>query len=210
MSPSDTNKIYKRVKLGKNSSVGDFCLIGFPIKDKPQAETIIGDNANIRSHTVIYSGNKIGNNFQTGHGVLIRENNLIGNEVSIGSHSIIEHHVKIGNNVRIQGNTFIPEYSTIEDDAWIGPCITFTNAKYPASIDSKKHLKGPIIMEKARIGGGAVLLPGIIIGRKVLVGAGSVVTKDISDGKVVVGNPARVIKEINNLKHPDGKKVYGD
>lgn len=159
-----------------------------------------GKNALIRSHTVIYQGNTIGNNFQTGHGVLIRENNTIGDNVSIGSHSVIEHDVTICNDCRIHSNVFIPEYSILKNNSWIGPCVVLTNAKYPRSKNVKMHLKGVIISENAKIGAGAVILPGIKIGRNALVGAGSVVTKDVMDNQVVAGNPARVIKNISEIK----------
>src|SRR5687768_1404264 len=94
---------------------------------------MIGPNAASRSHAVIYAGNRIGANFQSGHAVLIRELNEIGDDVSIGSHAVIEHHVKLGNRVRVHSNAFIPEYSTIDDDVWIGPNVVITNARYPRS-----------------------------------------------------------------------------
>jgi len=130
---------------------------------------------------------------------MIRELNEIGDHVSIGSHSIIEHHVKIGNRVRIHSNAFIPEYSILEEDTWIGPNVVFTNALYPLSPDAKKNLKGPHLLTGAKIGANATLLPGIVIGRNALVGAGAVVVHNVPDGKVVAGNPARIIKDMNDL-----------
>lgn len=159
-----------------------------------------GENSLIRSHTVIYTGNKIGNNFQTGHGVLIRENNTIGDNVSIGSHSVIEHDVTIGNDCRVHSNVFIPEFSILESSCWIGPCVVLTNAKYPKSKNAKLNLKGVTVGENAKIGAGAVILPGVKIGKNVLVGAGSVVTKNVLDNQVVAGNPAKVIKSILEIK----------
>ncbi len=81
-------KIYKNVKTGKNCEIGIYVVIGFPPKGKKDGdlETIMGDNAIIRSHTVIYAGNEIGDNFQTGHGTFLREVNKIGNNVSVGTH----------------------------------------------------------------------------------------------------------------------------
>jgi acetyltransferase-like isoleucine patch superfamily enzyme len=166
-------------------------------------ETHLGPNALIRSHTVIYAGNVIGARFQTGHGVMIRELNEIGDDVSIGSHSIIEHHIKIGNRVRIHSNAFIPEYSILEEDAWVGPNVVFTNALYPLSPDAKKSLKGPHLLAGAKIGANATLLPAVVIGRNALVGAGAVVVHNVPDGKVVVGNPARIIKDVSELSAYD-------
>jgi acetyltransferase-like isoleucine patch superfamily enzyme len=188
------------VELSEDASIDDFSIIGYEsAHDQEMAITRIGKGCNIRSHSVIYAGNNIGDFFQTGHGVLIREFNEIGNHVSVGTHSVIEHHTKIGDNVRIHTNAFIPEYSIIEDDAWIGPHVVLTNAAYPASPNAKLNLKGPHILQKAKIGANATILPGVVIGKKALVGAGSVVTRDVPDGKVVVGNPARVIGDVSDI-----------
>jgi acetyltransferase-like isoleucine patch superfamily enzyme len=196
-----TYKVYSNVKLGENVQIGDFVIIGMPPRGKADGElpTVIGDNAVIRSHTVVYAGNVIGNGFQTGHGVLIREENKIGDNVSIGSHSVVEHHVKIGNGVRIHSQAFVPEFSVLEDGCWIGPNVVLTNARYPLSPEAKKTLKGPIIRSGAKIGANATILPGVIIGVNALVGAGAVVVEDVPDGKVVVGNPARVVKDVSEI-----------
>lgn len=193
--------IHPNVHLGANHQIGEYAIIGVPPRgsESGDLETNIGPDALIRSHTVIYAGNHIGANFQTGHSVMIRETNEIGDDVSIGTHSIIEHHVKIGNRVRIHSNVFIPEHSIVEDDAWIGPNVVVTNALYPQSPEAKSNLKGAHVMQGAKIGANSTLLPGVVIGRSALVGAGAVVVHDVPDGKVVVGNPARVIKSVSEL-----------
>lgn len=192
--------IHPNVHLGPDHQIGEFVIIGVRPRDaEPGWETHIGARALIRSHTVIYAGNSIGANFQTGHSVLIRESNQIGDDVSIGSHSVIEHHLKIGDRVRIHSNVFIPEYSILEDDTWVGPNVVFTNALYPLSPEAKANLKGPHLMRGSKIGANATLLPGVIIGHNALVGAGAVVVRDVPDGKVVVGNPARIVKDVSEL-----------
>ena len=192
--------IHPNVHLGPDHQIGEFVIIGVRARDaEPGCETHIGANALIRSHTVIYAGNSIGANFQTGHSVLIRESNQIGDDVSIGSHSVIEHHLKIGNRVRIHSNVFIPEYSILEDETWVGPNVVFTNALYPLSPEAKTNLNGPHLMRGSKIGANATLLPGVIIGHNALVGAGAVVVRDVPDGKVVVGNPARIVKDVTEL-----------
>ena len=194
--------IYPNVKLGKNCIIEDFVIIGVPPKDyKPgEIETIIGDNSVIRSHTVIYAGNRIGNNFQTGNKANIRELNEIGNNVSIGTLSVVEHHVKIGNSVRIHTQVFIPEFTILEDECWLGPNVVITNAKYPKSPNVKKELKGAYIKKQAIIGANSTLLPGITIGEHAFIGAGSVVIRDVPDKCVVAGNPAKIIKDISDIK----------
>jgi|SRR6185295_9144947 len=208
---SDSAIFYPNVSLGEGHQVGDFVIVGVPPRGAAAGdlETGIGPNAIIRSHTVIYAGNRIGAGFQTGHSVMIRELNEIGDDVSIGTHSIIEHHVKIGNRVRIHSNVFIPEYSIVEDDAWIGPNVVVTNALYPRSAEAKATLKGAHIMPGAKIGANSTLLPGVVIGRGALVGAGAVVVSDVPDRKVVVGNPARVIKDLSDLSAYGTEKDTG-
>jgi acetyltransferase-like isoleucine patch superfamily enzyme len=193
--------IHQNVSLDEKHEIQDYAIIGVLPRnaDPTRFHTRIGPNALIRSHTVIYAGNSIGSNFQTGHSTLIRELNEIGNDVSIGSHSVIEHHVRIGDRARIHSNVFVPEYSVLEDDCWIGPNVVFTNARYPKSPDAKSHLKGPRICQGAKIGANSTLLPGVVIGRNALVGAGSVVVEDVPEGKVVLGNPARVVKDVSEL-----------
>ncbi len=193
--------IHPNVILGEKCVIEDFVIIGSPPGGyrAGELETVIGNNAVIRSHTVIYAGNRIGNNFQTGNKANIRELNEIGDDVSIGTLSVIEHHVKIGHSVRIHSHAFIPEYCVLEEGCWIGPNVVFTNAKYPNSPNAKAELAGVHIMKNAKVGANATVLPGIIIGQSALVGAGSVVTKDVNDGTVVVGNPVKIINKIRDL-----------
>ena len=194
-------RVYENVSIDSEPSIGEFVIIGVPPMGRMAGElpTKIGRNCLLRSHTIIYAGNQFGDRFQTGHGVLIREENSIGHDVSIGSGSIIEHHVRVADNVRIHSGVFIPEYSILEHDCWIGPCVVFTNALYPRSRGVKDSLRGPTIKAYAKIGANATLLPGIVIGEHALVGAGAVVTRDVPANKVVVGNPARIVKDISEL-----------
>ncbi|MCK6552212.1 transferase [Myxococcota bacterium] len=196
-----TQIVHPNVHLGENVELGDFVIIGVPPRGKKPGEvpTFIGPGAVIRSHTVIYAGNKIGARFQAGHGAMIREDNEIGDDVSVGTHSIVEHHVKLANKARIHSSAFVPEFSVVEEGAWIGPNVVFTNALYPLSPSAKHDLVGPHLEPGAKIGANSTLLPGVRIGRNALVGAGSVVVDDVPPNKVVVGNPARVIKDISEL-----------
>lgn len=194
--------IYPSVIFKGEYKIGPFAIVGeMPSSSEEPFETEIGDGAIIRSHSVIYAGNKIGIKFQTGHGALIRESNVIGNNVSIGSSAIVEHHTKIGNGVRLHSQVFLPEFSVLEENCWLGPRVVCTNAKYPRSPRVKENLIGPHICEGAKIGANATLLPGVKIGKNALVGAGAVVTEDVPDEAVVVGNPARIIKYLSDLPY---------
>lgn len=202
---------HPNVQLGEGCEIGDFVSLGVPPRGAIPGEltTTIGDGAVIRSNTVIYAGNVIGRRFQTGHGTLLRESNQIGNNVSIGSMTVIEHHVVIEDRVRIHSQAFIPEYSTLHTGCWIGPRAVFVNTSHPLCPHVPKCIVGPTIMPGAKIGANATLLPGVVIGENALVGAGAVVTRDVPANAVVVGNPARVIKSIHDLRCPvSGEDPY--
>lgn len=196
-------RIYNNVELGSPHIVEEFAIIGAPARGHTDGElqTVIAPSCHIRSHTVIYAGNVIGKQFQTGNKVNIRELNKIGDNVSIGTLSVVEHHVEIGNNVRIHTQVFVPEYSILEENCWLGPNVVLTNCKYPLSQNAKETLAGPIVRKGAKIGANATILPGIVIGQNALVGAGSVVVKNVPEGVVVAGNPARLINSVAELPY---------
>jgi acetyltransferase-like isoleucine patch superfamily enzyme len=188
------------VALGVGCIIEAYVVLGGWSSPEAEGESlVIGDGARIRSHSVIYAGSTIGDGLQTGHGVLIREGNTIGDRVSVGSHAVVEHHVVIGHGVRLHSNVFVPEFSVIDDDAWIGPNVVFTNARYPRSAGVKESLVGPHIETRAKVGANATLLPGVRVGQDALVGAGAVVIADVRSGDVVVGNPARTVGRIDDL-----------
>ena len=142
---------YQHTKLGKDPIIGEFVLLGVMpsghLKHRskdPLPELVMGDYAVIRSHSVIYAGNIIGDKFQTGHGVMVRERNRIGNDVSIGTHSIVERDNIIGDNVRIHSNCFIPEFIEIRDSAWVGPNVTILNVLHPPCPAFEQCAKGMI------------------------------------------------------------------
>lgn len=201
---AETAKVYPNVVLGEGAEIGDFCIIGLPPKGKApgEVETRIGKNAVIRSHSVIYAGNVIGDNFNSGHTVLIREDNKIGEDVSIGSHTVIEHHLEIQSGVRIHSQAFVPEFTVLESGCWIGPNVVFTNALHPLCKRVKDCLKGATVKKGAKIGANSTILPDMTIGEMALVGAGSVVVKNVADKTVVAGSPARVIKNVADLGCP--------
>ena len=197
-------KLYKNVKFGKNVKIEEFAILGKPPTGKKdgELETIIGDNSLIRAQSIIYAGVKIGNNFQSGDGAKIRENNVIGNNVIIGTNSVVLQDSKIEDNVRIHTNVFIPERTHIQEGSWIGPNVVIINTPHPLCPKAKECMKGPIIGKNVKIGANSTILSHIKIEDNVLIGAGSVVTEDVSKNSVVVGNPARVIKSVDELKCP--------
>jgi len=180
--------LHGRVKIGEGTAVQENVILG----NAEDGDLSIGKDSIIRSGSVIYSDVKIGNNFRSGHNVLIRENTEIGDNVLVGTNSVIDGDCKIGNNVSIQTGVYITRYTTIGDGVFLGPLCVTTNDKY---MKYGAVLKGPVIKRGARIGANATIMPGITIGENAVVGAGAVVTKNVKPNEIVTGIPARVIKK---------------
>lgn len=197
----------EHVTVGNNTFIGRKSILGELLADqmkeiKQKHSLIIGSNAVIRSDSVIYGGSSIGDNFQTGHHVTVREWSQIGNHVSIGTASDLQDRCILGNYVRLHSNVFLGQLSRIDDYAWLFPHVVMTNDPTPPS----EELLGGHICSFAVIAAKAVILPGICVGKDSLVGAGSVVTKDVDEYTVVVGNPARAVSDVRKLKN----KVTGE
>lgn len=185
-----------KIEVGDASEIDPDVILGYPSgRLKQKGEVVIGNCARIRSGSVIYQAVTIGQHFETGHYVILREENEIGDSVSLWTHTIIDYRCRIGSRVKIHSRCYIAQYAVIEDNVFIGPGTTFANDKYPVS----DHLEGPRVKRGARIGVNVTLLPGVVVGEGALVGAGSVVTKDVADRSVVVGNPARHIATVDEI-----------
>lgn len=205
----DHNTIIRSdVKIGENTFIGANCIIGeelmdFCIDRKYHKHPLeIGKDSIIRSGSIIYGDSQIGDNFQTGHQVTIREKSKIGNYVSIGTLSDIQGNCEIGNYVRLHSNVHIGQLSCIEDFVWIFPYVVLTNDPTPPSED----FLGVTVRAFAIIATGAVIMPGIEIQNDALVGAGAIVTKDVLQYAVVAGNPGKQIADIRNVKN----KITGE
>ena len=180
--------------IGKGSRIFEPVTLGFPSRDNLDKTgftgTIIGKNAIIRSGTIIYCDVTIGDNFQSGHNVMIREKTKIGDRVAIGTSVIIEGSSVIGNDVSLQSMVYIPTDTVIGNHVFIGPNTVLTNDRYPPTRIG--GLKGPQIRDAAAIGANTTLLPGVCIGEGALVAAGAVVTRDVPAYKLAIGAPAKI------------------
>lgn len=144
---------------------------------------------------VVFPDVTVGEGTRLGNFVMIRSNTVIGEDCTIGSYADIEGDVVIGDHVSLQSGCYITRGVVIEDDVFCGPRVITMNDKRITHRRSALTFvrSAPRILRAARVGGGSVLLPGVTIGANALVGAGSVVTRDVPDGAIVAGNPARVI-----------------
>lgn len=193
-------RIFENVELGEGTLVDETATIGLPPLNAGDGElrTVIGPGAVIRSHTVVYAGTTIGARFSTGHGALVREGNVLGDDVSVGTNAALEYGNRVGSRVRIHTGCFL-ENCVIEDDVFLGPHVVFTDDPHPACPRYRDCVGGGTVRRHASIGANATILPGVEIGEGSLIGAGSVVAANIPGGVVAAGNPARVVKEVEQL-----------
>jgi perosamine synthetase len=176
--------LHGQVNIGKGTVIEDNVVLG----NRDDGVVTIGENSRIRSGSIIYSDVVIGRGLKTGHNVLIREDTQIGDDVLVGTNTVVDGHCRIGNRVAMQTNVYVTAYTVVEDDVFLGPCSVTTNDKY---MEYGAKLAGATIKREARVGANSTILPGVTVGERAVIGSGTVVTKDVPDGAVVAGNPAK-------------------
>ena len=166
-------------------------------KREPLPPTTVGDGTIVSTGAIVFAGSTIGARVILGDQSCVRERVQVGDDVVIGRGVLVENDTTIGALTKIQAEAYITAYSTLEDNVFIAPCVVTTNDDYMGRTEKRlAAMRGPTIRRGARVGGGAVLCPGIEIGEEAFVGAGAVVTKDVPPRTLVVGNPARVLREV--------------
>jgi acetyltransferase-like isoleucine patch superfamily enzyme len=185
--------IQDNVVIGKQPRLGSRSTS----KKADLAPCEIGEGASICSGALVYAGTVIGSKVIIGDQASVRERCTLGEGVVVGRGVCVENDVVIGAFTKIQSNSYITAYSELEDHVFIAPCVTTTNDNFMGRTEARHSLiKGAVIRRGARVGGGAVLLPGIEIGPEAFVAAGALVTKDVPAGKLVAGVPARVWRDV--------------
>jgi UDP-3-O-[3-hydroxymyristoyl] glucosamine N-acyltransferase len=194
--------VYDNVEVGDNSIIGPGSYIGEPIAsyygnpDYSNPPLSIGSNSLIRSGSIIYAGSIIGNNFECGHRVTIRENTKIGDHSRIGTLSDVQGHCEIGNYVRLHSCVHVGQKSYIGNFVWISPYAVLANDPHPPS----NILIGATIEDFAVIAIKAVILSGVKIGRDAMIGAMALVSCDVPAEAVMCGIPAKQIATIRDIK----------
>jgi acetyltransferase-like isoleucine patch superfamily enzyme len=202
---SKTAAIYPGTKLGADVEIGDYAVLGKQPVLGPRSTAareelpplIVGDAVRILSHAVVFAGTRLGAGVIVGDQACVRERCELAEEVVIGRGAFVENDVSVGERTKVQANAYLTAYSTLEEDVFIAPCVVTANDNFMGRTERRHELRqGPTIRRGARIGAAAVLLPGIEIGEEAFVGAGAVVLHDVPARAVVVGNPARRIRDV--------------
>jgi acetyltransferase-like isoleucine patch superfamily enzyme len=187
------------VKVLENAVVGKQPALSprSTAKREPLPPTEIGDGTLISTGAIVFAGTRIGERVVVGDQSCVRERVTVGDDVVLGRGALVENDTTIGAMARIQAEAYITAYSTLEEHVFIAPCVVTTNDNFMGRTEKRHALrKGPTIRRGARVGGGAILCPAVEIGEEAFVGAGAVVTKDVPPRVIVVGNPARVLRDV--------------
>ena len=197
--------VYPGTVLGRGCKIGDGAVVGkqpslsprSSTKREPLPPTVVGAGAIVSTGAIVFAGTHIGERVIVGDQSCVRERVEVGDDVVIGRGVLIENDSSIGARTRLQANAYITNYSTVEEDVFIAPGVQTTNDNFMGRTEKRFELmRGPTIRRGARVGGAAVLLPGVEIGEEAFVGAGAVVLRDVPARKLVVGNPARILRDV--------------
>jgi acetyltransferase-like isoleucine patch superfamily enzyme len=201
--PSAT--VYPGTVLGEGVRVLEGAVVGkqpslsprSTAKREPLPPAEIGDGTIVSTGAIVFAGTRVGARVILGDQSCVRERVEVGDDVVLGRGSLIENDTTVGARTKIQAGAYVTAYCTLEEDVFIAPCVVTTNDDFMGRTDRRHELiAGPTIRRGARVGGGAILCPAVEIGEEAFVGAGAVVTRDVPARALVVGNPARVLREV--------------
>jgi acetyltransferase-like isoleucine patch superfamily enzyme len=201
-----TATVYPGTVLGEGVTVLEHAVVGKqPVlsprstaKREPLPPAELGAGTVVATGAIVFAGSRIGARVILGDQSCVRERVTIDDDVVVGRGALIENDTTIGALTKIQADAYITAYSTLEGHVFIAPCVVTTNDNFMGRTERRHALRrGPTIRRGARVGSGAVLCPGVEVGEDAFVGAGAVVTKDVPSRVVVVGNPARVLREVH-------------
>ena len=202
---ADTAIVYPGTVVGEGCRILDYAVVGKQPTLSPRSTAKreelppleLGAGTIVSTGAVVFAGTTIGERVIVGDHACVRERCTIGDDVVIGRGSLVENDTSVGALTKIQAHAYITAYSLLEENVFIAPCVITTNDNFMGRTEQRHELvKGPTIRRGARVGGGAVLLPGIEVGEEAFIGAGAVVLRDVAAHAVVVGSPARQIREV--------------
>jgi acetyltransferase-like isoleucine patch superfamily enzyme len=196
--------IHAGTELGEGVTIQDGAVVGKPLALGPRSTarggsaepTRIGEGATVCAGAVVVAGAGIGPGAVVGDQAQVRERAVIGAGTVVGRGSAVDNDVTVGERVRIQSNCYVTAHSTIEDDVFVAPGVTLTNDDTMGRHGPDHALRGATLRRACRVGGGAVLTPGVEVGEEAFVAAGAVVTRDVAPRAVVMGVPAKEIRQV--------------
>lgn len=200
------------LRVGRRCDVADDTLVVWPEEDRvlrADDRVVLGDDCIVRSGATIYAGCQVGERAQLGHHAVLRNHTIIGHDSVFGTASVSEGRVELGHHVMVETGCILQPGMVLEDYAFLGPRVVCANDRRIRwwRLGMREDLVPPRVRSRARVGAGAVLLPGVVVGVDAFVGAGAVVTRDVPDRSLVVGNPARVVPRTFDLDEDNFMEV---
>jgi acetyltransferase-like isoleucine patch superfamily enzyme len=201
----ETAVVYPGTILGEGVKVLEYAVVGkqpalsprSTAKREPLPPVEIGDGTVVSTAAIVFAGSTIGARVVLGDQSCVRERVTLGDDVVLGRGSIVENDSTVGAMTKIQADAYITAYSTLEEHVFIAPCVVTSNDNFMGRTERRHDLiEGPTIRRGARVGAGAILCPAVEIGEEAFVGAGAVVTKDVPARALVVGSPARKLRDV--------------
>nr|MDQ3371384.1 acetyltransferase [Actinomycetota bacterium] len=198
--------VHDDVRIGDGCVIGDGAVLGkrpslarrSAASRDPLDGLVLEDGVTVCTQAIVFAGVRIAAGAILGDQCYVRERSHIGAETVVGRGVAVDNDVVVGARVRLQTQCYLTAHSVVEDDVFVGPCAMTTNdntmARHPAGFE----LRGATLRRACRVGGGAVLLPGVEVGEEAFVAAGALVTRDVPSRAVAVGAPARVVREVSD------------
>jgi len=202
---AETAIVHPGTVVGEGCRILDYAVVGKQPVLSPRSTAAqeelppleLGPGTVVSTGAVVFAGSSLGERVIVGDQACVRERCAIGDDVVIGRGSLVENDTEVGARTKIQADAYVTAYSLLEEDVFVAPCVVTANDNFMGRTERRHKLRrGPTIRRGARIGAAAVLLPGIVVGEEAFVGAGAVVLRDVPPRTVVVGNPARAIREV--------------
>ena len=196
--------VHSGTTLGAGVRLGDNCVVGKPTTLGPRSTSRRGDpgpaslgaGVTLGAGAVVLAGARLADGCVVADQAHVRERVELGAETVVGRGASIENDVRVGARVRLQTGAYITAWSVVEDDVFVAPGVLLTNDPTAGRRWASEELRGAVLRRACRLGGGAVLLPGVEVGEEAFVGAGAVVTRDVPPRALVVGVPARVVRTV--------------
>jgi acetyltransferase-like isoleucine patch superfamily enzyme len=202
---ADTAIVYPGTIVGEGCRILDYAVVGKQPTLSPRSTTRqqelppleLAAGSVVSTGAVVFAGTRIGARAIVGDQACVRERCDLGEDVVVGRGSLVENDTSVGPRTKIQAMAYVTAYSMVEEDVFLAPCVQTSNDNFMGRTERRHALRqGPTIRRGARVGVGAVLCPAVEIGEEAFVGAGTVVVSDVPPRVVVVGNPARILRDV--------------
>jgi acetyltransferase-like isoleucine patch superfamily enzyme len=195
--------VYPSTVIGDGCVIGDHAVLGklpqlagHSMAQGPVGTLELGARVTVGAGAIVFAGTRVEDGAIIGDQAFVRERSSVGRGCVIGRGSVVDNDVRLGARVRVQTSVYLTAYTVVEDDVFVGPGVTTTNDDTMSRHPPEEPMRGATLRRACRVGGGAVLVPGVEVGEEAFVAAGALVTRDVPARAVVMGVPARVVREV--------------